>query len=110
MMLRPHGAVIFQPVSEGAVLLHSETEIYYGLNPVGARIWELIAEGGSTFEDLVDAIHEAYPDAERETIRVDIRELLTDLETQGLLVSDGPDHEPGDPVEKAPQALEPSKS
>ena len=110
MTLKPHGSVIFQPVSEGAVLLHSETEIYYGLNPVGAKIWELLGQGEMTEDGLVDAIHETYPDAEREMIRTDIRELLQDLETQGLLVSGAADHDAAHSVEKAPQVLEPSKS
>jgi len=110
MTLRPHSSVIFQPVSEGAVLLHSETEVYFGLNQVGARIWELITEPGTSLDTMVEAIHEAYPDAEREMIRADIEELLGELEAQGLLVRGGGEHEADHPSEKASQVLEPSKS
>ncbi len=110
MSVKPHPAVIFQPVSEGAVLLHSETEIYFGLNPVGAKIWELLSGSGATLESMVDAIHGAYPDAERDVIRDDIRELISELTAQGLVVSAGQDDEAGDPSVKAPQVLEPSKS
>ena len=110
MSLKPHASVIFQPVSEGAVLLHSETEIYFGLNQVGAAIWELIVDECESVDLMVEAIHKAYPDAEPDMIRADVQELLAELEAQGLLVRGGSDHEADHPSQKAPQVLEPSKS
>lgn len=110
MSLKPHASVIFQPVSEGAVLLHSETEIYFGLNQVGAAIWELIADDCESIDAMVEAIHKAYPDAGPEMVRADIEELLGELEAQGLLVRGGSEHEAGHPSEKTSQVLEPSKS
>ena len=42
MLPRPHPGVLFKTVSDGAVLLHVEEEIYFGLNDVGTRIWQLL--------------------------------------------------------------------
>src|SRR5215213_8254843 len=44
--------VIFQVVPEGAVLLATRDEIYYGLNDVGAEIWALLLAAPRSLEDL----------------------------------------------------------
>ena len=36
-------------VEDGAVLLHAGQEVYYGLNAVGARIWQLLPPSDSGF-------------------------------------------------------------
>lgn len=41
-VLTPSDAVMFQRVGEEAVLLDLASEQYFGLNPVGARVWELL--------------------------------------------------------------------
>jgi Coenzyme PQQ synthesis protein D (PqqD) len=66
-----------------AVILGVKSGIYYGLNAVGARIWNLIQE-----PKLVDAvcktILEEY-DVEAERGERDILALLEDLLTNGLV-------------------------
>lgn len=78
------GDVIFQRVSDGAVLLSTDGEIYYGLNEVGAEIWE-----GLTRRRDVDAICEElqdrHPGVGEDRIRSDVTELLEELEGAGLL-------------------------
>ena len=49
---RPHPAVMFREVSDGAVLLQMEDEIYFGLNSVGARIWQLLPPASTDLDDL----------------------------------------------------------
>ena len=98
MLPQPHPAVIFKPVSEGAVLLHTESEIYFGLNPVGAQIWELVADGCGNLDELVGQVSQVYPDVPADVIRSDVRSLLSELEENGLLVPAGNDEAPAQPV------------
>ncbi len=77
---------MFQAVSDGAVLLHMEDEVYYGLNAVGVRVWQLLPESRD-LGDLCSKLGKEYPDAEPEQLREDTRELLDALGRAGLVVS-----------------------
>lgn len=81
-------AVVFRTVADGAVLLHTEREVYYGLNPVGARIWELLPESDD-LDQLCVRLGETYPDATSEQLREDVTELLDMLRGNGLVVDRG---------------------
>lgn len=81
----PHPSVLFRPVSEGAVLLHGDDEVYFGLDPVGARIWELLPPRSASLDALVDGLAETYPDVDRTTLRTDACELLDELREAGLV-------------------------
>ncbi len=82
----PHGAVVFQTVSDGAVLLHTEEEVYYGLNAVAVRVWELLPDSRH-LEGLCDRLSAHYPDVPLEQLRADVTELLAALERAGLVVA-----------------------
>jgi hypothetical protein len=81
----PNSEIIFQPVEDGAVLLHVAEEIYYGLNGVGARIWQGLPPAHDTLDALCAHMSAEYPEVPHESIRQDIVELLADLEVHGLV-------------------------
>jgi hypothetical protein len=76
--------VIYRAVSDGAVLLSPRDEVYFGLNGVGARIWELLPPSTTTLTDLCLALHRTYPSVDLGTLRRDTLELLHDLVKSGL--------------------------
>lgn len=82
--MRPANGVIFKSVGDELVLLDVERGIYYGLDPVGARMWQLLAEG-SSIESIVDAILGEY-DVSREELQRDVERLTSELRDRGLLV------------------------
>lgn len=65
------------------VILSLEEGMYYGLNPVGARIWELIQEP-TTIRDVRDQLLEEY-DVDAEQCERDIRALASDLAAEELI-------------------------
>lgn len=85
----PHPApgVLFQPVPDGAVLLDTRSEVYFGLNAVGARIWQLLPPATRTEDELCAAVREAYPDAPAEAVRADLASLLRALKDAGLVAA-----------------------
>ena len=86
MLPRPHPAVLFQPVSEGAILLHTEQEIYFGLNSVGVEVWQMLPPACTRLDEVCDALARRYPEVPSEELRSDVAELLETLATQGLVV------------------------
>jgi len=74
--------VILKELNDGAVLYCSRTEVYFGLNEVGLAIWQALpseSDSADTFDALVTALGERFPEAPSDTIRVDAREFLEEL-------------------------------
>jgi hypothetical protein len=84
----PVPAVILQNVADGAVLFLPSTEIYFGLNDVGAVVWSLLPPRSATMGELLDSMCELYPDVERAVIEQDVVELLQELQDNHLVARD----------------------
>lgn len=78
--------VVSREVSGEFVLLDLESGIYFGLDKVGARIWELLSDRPHSIAELSDRI-EAEFDAARETIEADLAELFEQLIAKELVVA-----------------------
>jgi hypothetical protein len=74
---------VYCNVEDEMVLLGMEDGIYYGLNPVGAFIWEQIKEP-KTIDQVRDAILDEY-DVGKEECERDLYELLKELTGKGLV-------------------------
>ena len=81
--------VIYKALADGAVLFAPNIEIYFGLNEVGARVWEALPAANGSFDQLCASIGALYPDVPAATIRQDVQELLDDLVRQGLATAPG---------------------
>ena len=75
--------VLFRLVGEEAVLLNLTTELYLGLDLVGARMWTVL-NGAPSIQAAYDALLEEY-EVEPERLRHDLDELLGELLEQGLI-------------------------
>ena len=85
-------------LSGEAVILSLQNGIYYGLNTIGARIWELLQEP-RTVEVLRSFIQQEF-DVEPARCAQDIDALLGELSNHGLIeVRDGiPEQSPQTPT------------
>ena len=66
-----------------AAILNIKDEIYYGLDPVGAKIWNLI-QNPISINDIMKIIIEEY-DVDKEQCKNDIFELVKELSDNGLV-------------------------
>ncbi len=66
-----------------AAILNVKSGIYFGLDPVGARVWKAL-DKPITFEQLCIELAEEY-DVRRETLEADLRDLIHDLAVHGLV-------------------------
>lgn len=81
---KPEPSVVFCEVEEGAVLLSTSEETYYGLNSVGARVWQLLSRH-ETYESLCIELSASYPGVELQLLYADVSTLIVDLLGNGLV-------------------------
>ena len=71
------------PLGEEAAILNLKNSVYYGMNPVGARVWELLKQPKSVSE-LRDVLLDEY-EVEHERCAQDLLELLHKMRAEGLI-------------------------
>jgi hypothetical protein len=77
--------VSFVEMTDEAVLLDMEKEVFFGLNDVGTVVWKRMMSGPPpVFEDLVQAV-EAEFDGTSEQIEADVHRFLGQLQSRGLV-------------------------
>lgn len=74
---------VFCDLAGEAAILNLKNSVYYGLDPVGARIWALVQEP-VTVSSIRDVILREY-DVERHQCEHDLLDLLQKLAAQGLI-------------------------
>ncbi|WP_193195681.1 lasso peptide biosynthesis PqqD family chaperone [Nostoc sp. MG11] len=74
---------IFSELQGEAVILDINSGVYYGLNQVGASIWNLI-QAPKTVKEIRDALLAEY-EVDSQACETDILVLLEDLATKGLI-------------------------
>jgi len=75
---------IANTVGDEMVVLHLANGTYFGLDPVGAILWETLAKGEPPAH-ACDTILERY-EIDRETVERDLREFLGELAEGDLIV------------------------
>jgi hypothetical protein len=70
-------------LGDDVVILNLKSGVYYGLDPVGARVWELIQETKSVGA-IRDVILSEF-DVAAEQCERDLKDLLADMQAQGLI-------------------------
>ena len=70
-------------LGDEAAILHMRSGVYYGLDPVGARIWKLL-ESPRSVEDLRTTILDEF-EVEPGKCETDLLGLLEKLRTEGLI-------------------------
>lgn len=78
--------VLARGVGDETVLLNLASGTYFGLDAIGARMWQLMNEGKS-MRELCDAIEAEY-EVGREQLERDVLKLVQDLVANGLATAD----------------------
>ena len=83
MVLHVPSHVLYRNIDGEGVLLHLQSGYYYSLNEVGTVAWETLSARGS-LQDAASRIVEDF-DVSREEAERDLRELVDDLKSHGLV-------------------------
>jgi Coenzyme PQQ synthesis protein D (PqqD) len=84
--VKPSPNVVFQEVEGETVLLDLESEHYFSLDEVGARVWALLGEHDGNVEAIVAAMLAEF-DVDEQTLRRDVDALIAQLRSAGLVVA-----------------------
>jgi len=83
--LRAHSSVLSRELGGETVLLNLESGVYYGLDAIGTRVWNLLAQGHA-LADVCSIMVEEY-DVPPETLQRDLMTLVDELCDKQLLVT-----------------------
>lgn len=86
MNLRIVDDVLFRILGDEAVILNLSTGVYFGLDDVGTRIWQLLSEHGSA-EKILQSLRAEY-EVEEAQLRRDVDDLIRQLSDHGLVQVD----------------------
>ncbi len=75
--------VVFCSLADGGVLLNLAAGVYFGLDAVGTRIWELL-QTPQTATDLIRSLLDEY-DVSAEQCRNAVSSFLDQMHAQGLV-------------------------
>jgi hypothetical protein len=75
--------VMIVDLSGEAVILNKENWVYYGLNGMGYRVWNLIQEP-KRIEEINNILLREY-DVDSEVCEKDLRAFICEMESQGLV-------------------------
>jgi Coenzyme PQQ synthesis protein D (PqqD) len=71
------------PLGEESAILNLKNSVYYGMNPVGARVWDLLKQPQSV-ADLRNVLLEEY-EVDEERCAHDLLTLLETMRSEGLI-------------------------
>jgi len=71
------------PLGDESAILNLKNSVYYGMNPVGARVWNLVQQPKSVSQ-LRDALLEEY-EVEAAQCERDLLDLLEQMRVEGLI-------------------------
>ena len=75
--------VLFRELQGEAVILNLASSTYFGLDPVGTRIWQLCEAHGS-LRSVWQAMQQEF-DAPEETLQSDLLAFVDELSAKGLV-------------------------
>lgn len=78
--------VLFQKINEEMVLLDMQSGLYFGLNAVGARAWELLSQGLSMRQAELQLQQEF--EVTEAVLEADLRVWLEQLKERHLILSE----------------------
>jgi hypothetical protein len=81
--VRVRDDVLFQQSHDEAVLLDPKSGVYFGMDPVGARIWQLLATH-ELLSDIARTLGAEY-DVPADQCAADLVRLVIDLDAHGLV-------------------------
>jgi hypothetical protein len=81
--IRVNDDVLSQDLNGEAVLLNLKTGVYFGLDPVGSRVWGLLVEHAEVAK-ILEALVSEY-DVPRDRCAADLVTLITQLQEHQLV-------------------------
>jgi hypothetical protein len=79
-----HPEVLSSKIDNEAILMSIEAGAYFGLEPVGSKIWELLSKEPATIDKLVVLLMEEY-EVDEKTCIEDLQRFIHDMSAKKLI-------------------------
>ena len=76
--------VLSSKIDEEVILMSFEADSYFGIDPVGSRVWELLSKQPASILELVQILVEEY-EVDEETCRMDVQAFVDDMFARKLI-------------------------
>jgi hypothetical protein len=77
--------VLYSKIDEEVILMSIEADSYFGLDPVGSYIWELLSKQPASINELVAIMMEEY-EVDEDTCRKDVQAFINDMSGRKLII------------------------
>jgi hypothetical protein len=77
-------SVVFRELDGEAVILNVDSGVYFGLDRVGTRVWQLVGENGD-LPSMAARLEQEY-EVTRDVLERDLESFITTLVEKGLIV------------------------
>jgi hypothetical protein len=77
--------VLSSKIDEEVILMSFEADSYFGIDPVGSRIWELLSEKPASINELVVILVDEY-EVDEETCRKQVQIFIDEMYTKKLII------------------------
>lgn len=77
--------VLFSKIDEEVVLMSIEADSYFGLDPIGSHIWEILSKQPASINELVTLLLEEY-EVDEATCLKDVQTFIDDMSARKLIM------------------------
>ena len=77
--------VLSSKIDEEVILMSLKGEYYFGLDPIGSSIWELLEQQPLSINELVKILVEEY-EVDEQTCREDVKKFIDDMSDKKLIL------------------------
>lgn len=77
--------VLFSKIDEEVVLMSIEADSYFGLDPIGSHIWEILSKQPASINELVTLLLEEY-EVDEATCLKDVQIFIDDMSARKLII------------------------
>lgn len=80
----PNKDILYAAAGDELMMMNTQAGKYFGLDPIGRRIWELLVLGTSDVHSICVALTDEY-DVPDEVCKTEVLRLLTEMSDEGLI-------------------------
>ena len=77
--------VLSSKIDDEVILMSIKADSYFGLDPIGSHIWDLLSRQAATLNELVELLKEEY-EIDEETCKKDVQSFIDDMSGKKLII------------------------
>ena len=76
--------VLSSKIDDEIILMSIKADAYFGIDPVGSQVWEILSKHPLTTNEIVQLMMEDY-EVDEETCRADVQAFIDDMYARKLI-------------------------